>query len=133
MIPRDNTYCWTVHCHTKVANVDCCWGCLSVDRVNNHMKLPHECGSQMKKSVTDLPVITWRCQINGLWNVIGRFILMKCEIFTRRYQLMDCGMCHDDVDYWNVNTHMMLSADGLWNVPWRCRLLKCKYSHDVIS
>ena len=23
-----------------------------MDRVNNHMKLPHDCGSQMKKSAT---------------------------------------------------------------------------------
>jgi len=63
------------------------------------MKLPHDCGSQMKKSASEVSVITRRCQINGLWNAIGRFILMKCEIITRRYQLMNCGMCHDDVDY----------------------------------
>ena len=63
-----------------------------MDSVNSHMKLPNDCGSQMMKSATEVSVNTNRCQINGLWNTIGRFTLRKCEIITRRYQLMVCGM-----------------------------------------
>jgi hypothetical protein len=86
----------------------------------------------MKVSDTWIVECDRKIYFNEVWN------------YHKENQLMNCGMCHDDVDYWSVNITLsyQLMDCGMWYedsvtevsiITWIYQLMDCEICHEGVD